>query len=99
MKIISRVLAAACILWVLLASIVPFGHPPLFDFWSAGAIKNADEIIARSGTNVLDGTPLTVSRGTLMMLTLRAKVPDDRERTVQFLRWVSVAFALVAGTS
>jgi hypothetical protein len=96
MKILTRVLAMICLLWVCFAVFVPLGHPPLFQFWSAGAIKDADEIITRSGTNVLDGSPLTVSRGTLIMLTLRAKAPDDRESTVEFLRWVSIGFALAA---
>jgi hypothetical protein len=99
MKIFTGVLAAACIVWVCFASLVSFTHPPLFDFWSAGAITNADEIIARSGTNILDGTPLTVSRGTLMMLTLRAKAPDNSQRSVQIFRWISVGFALIAGMS
>jgi hypothetical protein len=99
MKIVTRILAVVCGFWVCFAVFVPLGHPPLFQFWSAGAIKDADEIIARSGTNILDGTPLTVSRGTLMMLTLQAKAPEDRKRTVEFLRWVSIGFALVAGGS
>jgi hypothetical protein len=97
MKIFTRVLAAACIVWMCFASFVSFTHPPLFDFWSAGAITNADEIIAHSGTNILDGTPLTVSRGTLVMLTLRAKAPDESQRLVQTFRWISIGFALVAG--
>jgi hypothetical protein len=63
--------------------------PPPFEFWSAGAIKSAEDVIARSGSNILDGTPLTVSRGTLMILTLRAKQPDEREEQVQLFRWAS----------
>jgi len=99
MKIVTRVLATVCVIWVCFASFAPFTRPQLFDFWSAGAIKDAGEIIARSGTNILDGTPLTVSRGTLIMLRLRAQAPDDGADAAKTFRWISVGFATVAGVS
>jgi hypothetical protein len=96
MKIAFIVLVAVCALWGLFAMVVPINKPPPFQLWSAGAIKDADAIVARSGTNILDGTPLTVSRGTLMILTLRAKQPDDRESQVELFRWASASFAFLA---
>jgi len=100
MKIIPKILAAICLLFIVLAMLVPNKRPPLLEFWWTGAIKDADEIIAKSGdSHMLDGTPLTVGRGTLILLTQRAKEPDLREGQVQFFRSTSIGFALVAGIS
>jgi hypothetical protein len=96
MKTTFIVVAAVCVLWGLFAMVVPINKPPPFPLWSAGAIKDAEAAVARSGTNILDGTPLTVSRGTLMILTMRAKQPDDRESQVELFRWASASFAFLA---
>ena len=100
MKITATILAAVCILFVVLAISIPIKKPPLLEFWWAGAIKDADEIIAKSGdTHTLDGMPLTIGRGDLILLTQRAKEPDVWEEQVQHFRWSSIGFALVAGVS
>jgi hypothetical protein len=96
MRIALIILAAACVLWGLFAILFPINKPPPFPLWSAGAIKDAETVVARSGTNILDGTPLTVSRGTLMILTMQAKQPDDRKVQVELFRWASAGFAFLA---
>ena len=96
MKISFIILAAVSVLWGLFAMAVPINKPPPFGLWSAEAIANAEAVVAQSGTNILDGTPLTVSRGTLMILIMRAKQPNDRESQVELFRWASASFAFLA---
>jgi hypothetical protein len=99
MKMIPKVLGGLCILWVLLGmteSYLKYQSSDLLKFWGNGAIKAANEVLQHSGDpRMLDGTPLTVSRQTLIMLTLRAEQPTDEA----LYRLVSVGFALMAGIS
>lgn len=105
MRITLRVCAALCFVWATFAGfvlLVPHAPPPMLEWWTSEAIKDADKILADSGEpSVLDGKQLTISRKSLMLVTRSAKRKDSiserREAETAFL--VSSGFALVAGIS
>jgi len=105
MKITLRVGTAVCFVWAIFAVVsLLFSHspPPMLEWWSSEATKDADKIVAASGEpNVLDDKPLTISRKSLILLTRSAKRNDPFSESTEAkeLFAISGCFALVAGIS
>jgi hypothetical protein len=102
MKIALRILAGICILWAVLGAMIPTQLPPPIHLWWSGAIKEADEIVAKSGdesTVFSDTNTVSVSRSTLWLLSKRAKEPMRRANEAHFFLLLSSGFAFVAGVS
>jgi len=99
MKTVIKALMALCLLWVIFAmleSLIESSASDMLGFWGNGALKEADKALRDSGNpRVVDGTAVTVTRGTLIMLKIRAEKPT--EEVVYLL--VSAGFALIAAIS